>query len=111
MYTLRRYRFLADVGWFENWRTKRSIDGAGNPISWIAYQCLSVLSHWIDPRLEVLSFDVDIQPCGGRIEYQELCAASMIRSGIRDKAPGKTECAICDEREPSKYLKWTYVIA
>jgi hypothetical protein len=53
MYTLRRYRFLADVGWFENWRTKQSIDGPGNPISWIAYPCLSFLSPWIDPRLEV----------------------------------------------------------
>jgi hypothetical protein len=56
MYALRKHGFLAEVGWFESWRTKQSIDAAGCPIPWITYPCLSFLSPRIDSRMEVFEF-------------------------------------------------------
>jgi len=55
-YSLRKHGFLAEVGWFESWRTKQSVDAAGCPIPWITYPCLSFLSPRIDPRMEVFEF-------------------------------------------------------
>jgi hypothetical protein len=48
---LRRRSFLTEMGWFESWRSKRSIDRLGNPVPWITYPALMflqsrVLSDW-----------------------------------------------------------------
>lgn len=56
IYALRKYGFLVEVGWFESWRTKRSIDATGSPIPWITYPCLSFLSPRISPQMEVFEF-------------------------------------------------------
>lgn len=56
IYSLRKYGFLVEVGWFGSWRTKQSIDATGSPIPWITYPCLSFLSQRISPQMEVFEF-------------------------------------------------------
>jgi len=56
IYSLRKYGYLAQSGWFKSWRTKRSIDAEGKPIPWITYPCLSFLKSRVTSKMEVFEF-------------------------------------------------------
>lgn len=55
-YSLRKYGYLVQAGWFESWRTKRPIDREGKPIPWITYPCLAFLRSRVTPQMEVFEF-------------------------------------------------------
>jgi hypothetical protein len=56
LYTLRKYGFLAQAGWFESWRTKRPIDAEGKPVPWMTYPCVSFLAPRVATWMEVFEF-------------------------------------------------------
>ena len=56
LYTLRKYGFLAQAGWFESWRTKRPIDAEGKPVPWMTYPCVSFLATRVASWMEVFEF-------------------------------------------------------
>lgn len=56
LYTLRKYGFLAQAGWFESYRTKRPIDAEGKPVPWMTYPCVSFLATRVASWMEVFEF-------------------------------------------------------
>jgi len=48
--------YLKENGWFRSFRTKRSVDAAGNPIPWITYPCIQFLEGRLAGDMQVFEY-------------------------------------------------------
>lgn len=48
--------YLDSIGWLESARTRRPVDGDGNPIPWYTYACRNFLAERITPELHVFEY-------------------------------------------------------
>lgn len=48
--------YLDSIGWLDSARTKRPVDGEGNPVPWYTYACRNFLAERIMPEFHVFEF-------------------------------------------------------
>lgn len=56
LYSLRKWGYLKEVGWFESFRLGIPIDGNGNPIPWMTYCSISFLDKRINSDMSVFEY-------------------------------------------------------
>jgi hypothetical protein len=56
LYALRRSGYLAEMGWFQSFKTGRSVDRDGKPIPWITYPALAFLAARLTKDMSVFEY-------------------------------------------------------
>lgn len=73
LYVMRNYGYLHEYGWWNSYKENASIDSNGNPIPWLTYPCIELISNRIEETFDVFEYG-----CGNSTHWW----ASRVRSVI-----------------------------
>lgn len=78
----RDFGYLSEIGWFESFKSLKSLDRNGNPIPWFSYPFIDFLTPRLSKELVLFEFGSGNSTLFFAEKLKKLFRSNIIRSGI-----------------------------